>query len=239
MSKFNEEEKRKIKGKIIAVMPEAIGLYHLNNTDHTNFKEKILNIDKTAPESKRRFDVIQKEQLRHISNNRKQNIFRDFPELVKLKKTIEEYAIHYFWETGYDCSEVVITDAWINIGSKNATLQAHLHSNSYLSGNYFVNFDRNIHTLLNFYNDRLMNGTGRQPFLSIPPRNKKTIYNIRDVALAVNEGDIIFWRSHLLHGFSKPNQGDKRITLSFNIMPKICHSGDQYSFVVSDEYSDK
>ena len=43
-------------------------------------------------------------------------------------------------------------------GSKNATLQAHLHSNSYLSGNYFVNFDRNIHTLLNFYNDRLMNG---------------------------------------------------------------------------------
>tara|TARA_B100000945_G_scaffold314788_1_gene312916 strand:+ start:875 stop:1579 length:705 start_codon:yes stop_codon:yes gene_type:complete len=231
----NSNENEKINGQIVSIMPEALGLYHLPKKDHIDFKEKILLIDKTADVNKRRVDGIQKERLRHISNNRKQNIFRDFPDLANLKKIIEKYALNYFWETGYDCSEVVITDAWMNIGSKNATLQAHLHSNSYLSGNYFVNFDRNIHSLLNFYNDRLMNGTGRQPFISIPPRNKKTIYNIRDVALGVNEGDIIFWRSHLLHGFSKPNQGDKRITLSFNIMPKICHSGDQYSFVVADE----
>ena len=235
----NLNENQKINGQIVSVMPEALGLYHLPTIDHMDYKEKILNIDKNAPESKRRLDAIQKEQLRHISNNRNQNIFRDFPELINLKTTIEKYALNYFWETGYECSEIIITDAWINIGSKNATLQPHLHSNSYLSGNYFVNFDRNTHTLLNFYNDRLMNGTGRQPFLSIPPRDKKTIYNIRDVALAANEGDIIFWRSHLLHGFSKPNQGEKRITLSFNIMPKICHSGDQYSFVVSDEYNEK
>ena len=239
MNNLNKNSTEEIKGQIVAVMPEALGLYHIPKNEHLDYKEKILNIDTKAPESKRRVDVLQKEKLRHISNNRKQNIFRDFPELEGLKSTIEKYAINYFWETGYDCNEIVITDAWINIGSKNATLQPHLHSNSYLSGNYFVNFDRNVDTLLNFYNDRLMNGTGRQPFLSIPPRDKKTIYNIRDVALAVNEGDIIFWRSHLLHGFSKPNSGEKRITLSFNIMPRICHSGDQYSFIVSDEYADK
>ena len=89
-------------------------------------------------------------------------------------------------------------------------MQAHLHSNSYLSGNYFINYDSQVHTPLNFYNDRLMNGTERKPFLSIPPRNEKTIYNIRDVALAGSEGDVILWRSHLLHGFSKPNVEDKK-----------------------------
>ena len=49
------------------------------------------------------------------------------------------------------------------------------------------------------------------------------------------EGSIVFWKSHLLHGFSRPNAGENRVTLSFNIMPKICTTGDQYSFVVDDE----
>jgi len=227
---------KKLTGRIIPVMPEALGLYKLQSNVHKDFKEKINLIDSKASEKFKRNDVIQKEKLRHISNNRKQNIFRDFPELSPLKTIFEEYAINYLWETGYDCKEVIITDAWINIGSKGSILQAHLHSNSYLSGNYFINYDSQVHTPLNFYNDRLMNGTERKPFLSIPPRNEKTIYNIRDVALAVSEGDVILWRSHLLHGFSKPNVEDKRMTLSFNIMPKICHSGDQYSFVVSEEY---
>ncbi len=227
---------KKALGQIIPLMPEAIGLYKLQRNIHQEFKEKINAIDSKASENLKRNDVMQKEKLRHISNNRKQNIFRDFPELKPLKTIFENYAINYLWETGFDCQEVVITDAWINIGSKGSVLTPHLHSNSYLSGNYFINFDSALHTPLNFYNDRLMNGTERKPFLSVPPRNKKTIYNIRDVALAVSEGDIILWRSHLLHGFNKPNKSDKRMTLSFNIMPKICHSGDQYSFVVSEEY---
>ena len=195
----------------------------------------ILNIDKTASDKLRREDAIQKKQLRHISNSRKQNIFKDFPELQPLKLEIEKYALNYFWKTGYDCREILITDAWINIGSKNATLQTHLHSNSYLSGNYFVNFDPEKHSLLTFYNDRLMHGTGRHPFISVSPRNKKTIFNTPDISLGVSEGSILFWKSHLLHGFSKPNKGDNRVTLSFNIMPKICQTGGQYSFVVNDE----
>ena len=235
MDKFNEEEIRKIKGNVVAVMPEAIGVYQLPEERHFEYKKTILNIDEKAPDNLRREDGIQKEILRHISNNRKQNIFKDFTELEPLKTEIERYALNYFWETGYDCKEIIITDAWINIGSKNATLQTHLHSNSYLSGNYFVNFDPKIHSMLNFYNDRVMHGTGRHPFISVPPRNQKTIYNTCDIALRVQEGNIIFWKSHLLHGFSRPNLGEKRVTLSFNIMPKVCTSGDQYSFVVNDE----
>ena len=225
----------KILGRIVPTMPEPIGLYKIPTEDHNNFKEKILDIDQNAAEEFRRNDSVQKQTLRHISNNRKQNIFRDFPELKPLELILKSYAVNYFWETGFDCTEVLITDAWINIGSKNSVLQAHLHANSYLSGNYFVNFNPQVHTTLNFYNDRLMNGTERKPFLSVKPRTQKTIYNIRDIALAAVEGDVIFWRSHLLHGFNEPNKADQRITLSFNIMPKICHTGDQYSFVVSEE----
>ena len=235
MSRFNEEEIKKIQGKVVAVMPEAIGVYQLPKEKHIEYKKTVFNIDQTASKDLRREDGIQKERMRHISNNRKQNIFKDFPELGGLETEIQKYALSYFWETGYDCKEIVITDAWINISSKNATLQTHLHSNSYLSGNYFVNFDPKIHSMLNFYNDRIMHGTGRHPFISVPPRNVKTIYNTCDIALRVNEGSIVFWKSHLLHGFSRPNAGENRVTLSFNIMPKICTTGDQYSFVVNDE----
>ena len=233
---LDNEMNRELSGRIIPVMPAAIGIYKLGDEVHKKFKDKINAIDSKASDKLKRNDVIQKEKLRHISNNRNKNIFRDFPELKPLKTIFEQYAINYLWETGFYCPEVVITDAWLNIGSKESVLHPHLHSNSYLSGNYFINYNSELHTPLNFYNDRLMNGTERKPFISVQPRNKKTIFNIRDVALAVSEGDIIIWRSHLLHGFSKPNQADKRMTLSFNIMPKICHSGDQYSFVVSEEY---
>ena len=233
MDNYIEEDNTTVEGRIIGVMPEGIGVYKLPNQCHLDYKKKILNIDQTASENFRREDDIQKKQLRHISNNRKQNIFKDFPELTPLKTRITNCALNYFEVTGYDCKQIVITDAWINIGSKNSTLEAHLHSNSYLSGNYFVNFDPKIHSLLNFYNDRLLS-TGRQPFISIQAKNEKTLYNTREIGLG-NEGSIIFWKSHLLHGFNKPNLGDNRITLSFNIMPKICVTGEQYSFVVNDE----
>ena len=94
---------KKPTGRIIPVMPEALGLYKLQSNVHKDFKEKINAIDSKASEKFKRNDVIQKEKLRHISNNRKQNIFRDFPELKPLKTIFEEYALNYLWETGYDC----------------------------------------------------------------------------------------------------------------------------------------
>ena len=228
-------QSKKPLGQIVAVMPEAIGIYKIPINEHKLFKNSLINIDQKAEGQLRRNDLLQKERLRHICNQRQQNIFKDFIELEQLEEKLKEYSLNYFSSTGFDCNEVIITDAWLNIGSKNAILPTHLHSNAFLSGTYFVNFNPKIHSILNFYNDRLMNGTERKPFLSIPSTTQRTVFNSKEIGLAINEGDVLYWRSHLLHGFSKPNQADGRITLSFNLMPKICH-GDQYSFVVSNDY---
>jgi ectoine hydroxylase-related dioxygenase (phytanoyl-CoA dioxygenase family) len=48
-----------------------------------------------------------------------------------------------------------------------------------------------------------------------------------------NEGDVLFWQSHLIHGYSGNNSND-RISISFNIMPKYFYN-NSYSFKVVRE----
>ena len=41
----------------------------------------------------------------------------------------------------------------------------------------------------------------------------------------VEEGSIIVWRSHLIHGYTKPNLKPGRMTLSLNALPKTVSNG--------------
>ena len=141
----------------------------------------------------------------------------------------------YIDQTGYSCEEVVVTDAWLNVGKKGSVLQWHNHANSYISGTYFVNLNPNQHSLLGFKNDRIISNFN-SPAITIPINDKKsTAYNSVEFNAFVPEGKILLWRSHLVHGYNIPNKGDNRITLSFNIMPKECTDGNIFSFKVSSD----
>ena len=144
---------------------------------------------------------------------------------------LEEFSHHYLKNTGHLCEEIVITDAWINKANKNATLTDHLHTNSYISGTYFINYDPSIHSKLCFLNDRLLPSVG-YPKISIPKSNVASQFNITQLFLGCGEGQVAIWKSQMVHGFTEPNPSDNRITLSFKVMPKICTDGQTYSFAV-------
>tara|TARA_S200000501_G_C20701742_1_gene689843 strand:+ start:204 stop:890 length:687 start_codon:yes stop_codon:yes gene_type:complete len=211
--------------------PEPVGIFTLPNHKHLKYKKSIGKIIKEVPpELIQKFDA---EKLTyHICNKYDQNIFKQFQILSELKKDLKSILLTYIKKIGYLCDEMIIHDAWINNSSKKSTLNFHYHTNSFLSGNYFINFDNKNHTPLTFINDRLSNVNC--PSISVPLNtNDPTIYNQKIISMPVKEGQILIWRSQLSHGYMKPNNQDERITLSFNSMPKKCmNSTGKYAFEV-------
>ena len=141
--------------------------------------------------------------------------------------------VTYIKFIGFSCEEVVINSGWINRAKKGADLKYHYHTNAYVSGNYFVNFDTQKHSSLIFQNDRKKGSNYRQT-IEIPRlSNKDTSYNIDACSLPATEGQILLWRSHLTHGYIYPNKSNDRCTLSFNSLPKVLSTGS-YSFTASE-----
>ena len=101
----------------------------------------------------------------------------------------------------------------------------------------FVNFDPNKNSQLGFLNDRVKNAHARVPSIEIDRDDKvQTPWNIQEYLAGCEEGTVLLWKSHLIHGFTAPDKGENnRLTLSFNTIPKICSQGDQFSFSVSSD----
>ena len=107
------------------------------------------------------------------------------------------------------------------------------HGNSYISDNYFVDFDPKKDSPLISQHDR-KSGTAIRQTIEIPSMpSKSTAYNIDAMTLPAKEWKILIRRSHINYGYISPNQLDNRITLSFNAMPKTLSKG-LYTFTVSE-----
>tara|TARA_Y100001968_G_C19356396_1_gene717406 strand:- start:60 stop:737 length:678 start_codon:yes stop_codon:yes gene_type:complete len=219
--------------KIISIMPEAMGIFKINESNHNEYKKLIFEIIETASDNLKR-DSRTGSPLYHICSKKDQNLFNQFPQLSHLKSELINCCLYYINLTGYLCEEVVVNDAWLNIGQKGSILQWHNHSNSYLSGTYYINFDPIKHSSLAFKNDRLNTTSFNTPSITIPVNEKsKTVFNSPSFQINAKEGDILIWKSNLIHGYEIPNKDKNRITLSFNIMPKECTDGNIFSFKVS------
>ena len=218
--------------QIIPIMPEAMAIFQIDKKKHQEFKAKIEHLMDTADDKYRR-DVPPEDKREFLCNNRFQNVLLDFPDLKELHSILEESALDFIKKTGFTCDQVVITDAWVNKYRLGSTLPTHRHANSYISGNYFINYDKSINSPLTFTNDRVV--TSQAPAIKLEPdKSNKTPYNRPDYSILCDEGTVLLWKSHLLHGYSKPEMGDNRLTLSFNVMPKVMATGKQFSYAVDE-----
>lgn len=214
-------------------MAEPIAIYSLPTDTHLNFKQEVnLILEKSGELDP---SLITKAAngsgTFHIGNRCGQCVFNSFDSLSPLKTIILECAHDFICSIGYQPSKCFISDAWLNMCPPGASLEPHLHSNSFISGTYYSNFDSSIHSTLKFINDRIASLPSR-PLIMLPSSDNLTPYNTKNIAPPISEGDIVFWKSHLIHGYEQ-SQAPGRVTLSFNIMPEVCTDGDQYAFRAS------
>tara|TARA_Y100001968_G_C19338040_1_gene707958 strand:- start:217 stop:918 length:702 start_codon:yes stop_codon:yes gene_type:complete len=230
----NKSGDQNTKFEIFNINPEPLGLFTLPNERHLKYKKLIQSIWKN-PKDELMQNFSSEPYTKHICNKQNQNLFKSFPILHELRNDLGFFITSYINNIGFKCDEIIINSAWLNNAQKESTLNSHYHVNSYISGNYFVNFNPELHSSLTFKNDRnpLVMSPSFSTIACQQNPDNKTIYTANSININAKEGQIVLWRSYLIHGYSTPNKGDNRMTLSFNSMPKILSDGI-YSFKVSE-----
>lgn len=133
----------------------------------------------------------------------------------KLKTTVENIAEEFYVEMGYKRTNMFVTQMWGNIMKGNGRISEHYHSNSLVSGVFYVDIDESYSGSTVF--SEPLNGIQRM--ISIPI-DHSTKYNTEKFKINVKKQMLVLFPSYLNHYSEHNVDKNERITISFNILPK-------------------
>lgn len=132
-------------------------------------------------------------------------------ELTSLRNELENKLQVYFeqvYSSKYDVS-LRITQSWVNYTKKGQFHHKHRHSNSFISGVYYI--ETTDDDRIYFHNDRI-------PMIEILP-NLWNSWNSKTWWIEAKKGSLVLFPSSLEHNVEVVNTDETRISLSFNTFP--------------------
>jgi len=160
-------------------------------------------------------DFITKQETRGNTGNTTSvdnNLF-DSPEIAEIARFCQESVDEYMKEVyapKFDVS-AYITQSWANYTSKGQWHHKHEHPNSFISGVFYVQAQKDIDKIY-FYKN------GYQQ-IKLPTENFN-LYNSESWWLGVETGQLILFPSHLTHMVETVQTDETRISISFNTFLK-------------------
>lgn len=125
-----------------------------------------------------------------------------------IQKAIDEY-FQEVYRPAFDV-KLQITQSWMNYSEPGQHHHKHAHPNSFLSGCFYPQADKNLDKLY-FFND---------PYHRIKIYTEDfNVYNSESWWLPVGTGDIVIFPSSLTHMVEPVVSTDTRISLAFNTFP--------------------
>ena len=135
--------------------------------------------------------------------------------LKNLKKDLHTKVINYFNEVVCTSNSIIpyITQSWINYTETNQFHHKHAHSNSYVSGVFYIDAQKEVDSII-FYKKPAPNETIKLNITKYNPFNSTSCW------FPVETGNILLFPSFLHHGVDKKKGTNTRISLSFNVFIK-------------------
>jgi len=170
--------------------------------------------------------ALTKQELRAINKHKKKthknegnttsndNYVLENKTLKNLKKDLNDRIFDYVDKVICPNNPLIpyITQSWINYTESNQFHHRHSHSNSQISGVFYISADQKIDSI-KFYKT--------SPYEAIKPATVKyNIFNSVSWQFPVQTGDVFLFRSSLEHGVGKTKGTTTRISLSFNVFFK-------------------
>jgi uncharacterized protein (TIGR02466 family) len=210
--------------RTLDIFPKAIGreLY----PDRDSLKKEIIDM----MDGRNMYTNTMNDKLHHYDNTSGKS-FLHRKEMSEFKQWLEDQCTSFVSDDlGYEVPErMIITDSWLNLCDKGGGQYPHFHTNAYISGTYYVNWEEGHAPLFFRHPDGATHS--HAPSISLmADKNKLGKYNC-DVIMYPEEGELMLWQSNLTHGYSD-NQKDGRISISMNFMPSLIVD-DKYSYRVS------
>jgi len=169
--------------------------------------------------------VLTQEELKILNEHKKKtkknagnsrtndNYVLEHKALKNLKKDLHTKVMDYFDKVV--CTNNItpyITQSWINYTKSDQFHHRHSHSNSLVSGIFYISADKKVDSVTFFkgYRDERIK-------LDI---TKYNIFSSSTCTFPVETGNILLFRSSLEHAVDKKKGNNIRISLSFNIFIK-------------------
>jgi uncharacterized protein (TIGR02466 family) len=187
--------------KIYQLFPEPV---YTSNLERKLTKEEVKTIAQYKKETY--------SNAGNLTSN--ENYVLENKALNNLKKDLHMKVMDYFDKV--ICTDNLITpyitQSWLNFTKSDQFHHQHDHPNSLVSGIFYISADKKVDTVT-FYkgypDDRIK--------LNI---NKYNTFNSTSHRVPVETGELLLFRSSLIHGVDKKKGNNIRISLSFNVFFK-------------------
>jgi len=194
-----------------SIFPEPVSVFHYK--ENKSVLEKVRDIIRLNPPSGQ-----QDGRLWWMNDVLKQKSFEALHDFI-----VESANCFAKEVVSHKHQNYIVLDSWINLCEEGGFQYRHNHSNSVISGTYYVKFVPGNSPIT--FQKQFTLDCMPFPYLQI----QKDYSNITDYSqpafsMHPNQGDLYLWNSHLPHGYPEEHVGD-RISISFNLMPQEFSSG--------------
>jgi uncharacterized protein (TIGR02466 family) len=134
-------------------------------------------------------------------------------DVDQLKQVIKYNAFKFLEISGYDVNkfDLKVANFWLNEMQSESVSKHHIHYGSSLSGTYYVELPQNSEIIL-FRNPVELNTCTGAPALNNTP------FNSWEFMLNPKEGDMVFWKSDLVHSVPAMKFDGIRKSIAFDIV---------------------
>tara|TARA_R110001632_G_scaffold101837_2_gene209768 strand:- start:166 stop:774 length:609 start_codon:yes stop_codon:yes gene_type:complete len=180
----------------------------------TILKEKLTNI--SSPQNQEYYNFLNNSKNFPLGENKgtittiNQNIL-DLPLFLNLKIQILNYAKLYLDRLGHKYEDVQVSNSWGTMTSNNQQSIPHHHSNSYISGVYYLSSGSNII----FYSPTTEKWTF-SPDIKFKENNPSTY---QSYYITPSPSLLLLFPSYVYHQIEE-NKSSDRFSIAFNIIPK-------------------
>lgn len=149
------------------------------------------------------------------------------PELFLLKERIQQGIDHFVYEI-LDCSKDAIFEiqnSWVNRHSRSDFAGTHRHSNSVISGVYYIDVDQNSGAIV-FEKDKSHYNLWPNiidiefNYQLHEDQSRLNIFNADGWGIYPKPNELILFPSHLYHGVGENHSDIVRYSLAFNVFPR-------------------
>jgi len=191
-----------------SIFPTAIGI---ERDFFINDKEKLINEINWKTDKSLQGNFYQSETNLQLKKNWKL-IFDNFIMFANI----------FVENLGFKTNNLFVTQAWLNYMPKNSFIDWHYHSNSFISGIYYMKSTCNEGTLFQNVNNPLN-------FFIQTEIAKDTEYNANVYKVNGVENTLILFPSYITH--CSEIASDDRYTIAFNIMPKVLGKENHFNYL--------
>jgi len=184
---------------------------------HQLFPEPVYFSELSRALTKEELKTINKYKKKTYKNagniTSKDNYVLENKALKNLKKDLDKNVLDYFDKVICTHKPIIpyITQSWINYTETNQFHHRHSHSNSYVSGVFYIAANKEV--------DKIIFHKKGIPQIQLEVI-KFNVFNCSSWWYPVKTGDIILFPSSLEHGVDKKKGTHTRISLSFNVFMK-------------------